>query len=133
MTELLFSCYVLDDEMSAFHYKGFCYSQFEVRKIRRDNVCSVLPVCMYIYFLTYFYFILMYFICMIESITVMNGSESTSVLRSIVELDITSLLALLPREERHEELKQVSLLLDIFHFTPQCVLYCCIYCLLVFE
>ncbi|XP_064009832.1 radial spoke head 10 homolog B-like isoform X2 [Pogoniulus pusillus] len=43
-----------------------------------------------------------------ENITVMNGSENTSVLRLIVELDITSLLALLPREERHEELKQVE-------------------------
>ncbi|NXX37813.1 R10B2 protein, partial [Tricholaema leucomelas] len=53
-------------------------------------------------------FILIYFICMTESVTVINGSEDTSILRSIVELDITSLLALLPREERHEELKQVE-------------------------
>ncbi|NWR68157.1 R10B2 protein, partial [Bucorvus abyssinicus] len=45
----------------------------------------------------------------LENITVINGSENTSVLGSDFELDISSLLDLLPREERHEELKQVEL------------------------
>ncbi|XP_072734007.1 radial spoke head 10 homolog B-like isoform X1 [Ciconia boyciana] len=43
-----------------------------------------------------------------ENITVINGSENTSILGSNIELDISSLLDLLPREERHEELKQVE-------------------------
>ncbi|XP_068002859.1 radial spoke head 10 homolog B-like isoform X1 [Melanerpes formicivorus] len=43
-----------------------------------------------------------------ENIAVINGSENASVLGLIAELDITSLLGLLPREERHEELKQVE-------------------------
>ncbi|XP_010129406.1 PREDICTED: radial spoke head 10 homolog B-like [Buceros rhinoceros silvestris] len=43
-----------------------------------------------------------------ENITVINGSENTSVLGSDFELDISSLLDLLPREERQEELKQVE-------------------------
>uniref|UniRef100_A0A663NAC7 Radial spoke head 10 homolog B2 n=1 Tax=Athene cunicularia TaxID=194338 RepID=A0A663NAC7_ATHCN len=45
--------------------------------------------------------VLIYFICF-------NGSENTSVLGSNIELDICSLLDLLPEEERHEELKQVK-------------------------
>uniref|UniRef100_A0A8C0FEW2 R10B2 protein n=1 Tax=Bubo bubo TaxID=30461 RepID=A0A8C0FEW2_BUBBB len=44
----------------------------------------------------------------IENITVINGSENTFVLGSNIELDISSLLDLLPEEERHEELKQVE-------------------------
>ncbi|KAM9261454.1 radial spoke head 10 homolog B [Cariama cristata] len=43
-----------------------------------------------------------------ENITVINGSGSTSILGSDIELDVSSLLDLLPREERHEELKQVE-------------------------
>ncbi|XP_055661309.1 radial spoke head 10 homolog B-like isoform X2 [Falco peregrinus] len=39
---------------------------------------------------------------------VINGSENTSILGSDIELDISSVLDLLPREERHEELKQVE-------------------------
>ncbi|NXI93414.1 R10B2 protein, partial [Psophia crepitans] len=44
----------------------------------------------------------------IENITIINGTENTSVLGSGIELDISSLLDFLPREERHEELKQVE-------------------------
>ncbi|XP_068278422.1 radial spoke head 10 homolog B-like [Nyctibius grandis] len=44
-----------------------------------------------------------------ENITIINGSENTSILGSNIELDISSLLDLLPREERHEEVKQVEL------------------------
>ncbi|KAK4813804.1 hypothetical protein QYF61_026386 [Mycteria americana] len=43
-----------------------------------------------------------------ENIIVINGSENTSILGSNIELDISSLLDLLPREDRHEELKQVE-------------------------
>ncbi|XP_009863983.1 PREDICTED: radial spoke head 10 homolog B-like [Apaloderma vittatum] len=43
-----------------------------------------------------------------ENTTVINGSENTSVLGSNIDLDISSVLDLLPREERHEELKQVT-------------------------
>nr|XP_010307130.1 PREDICTED: radial spoke head 10 homolog B2-like [Balearica regulorum gibbericeps] len=43
-----------------------------------------------------------------ENITIINCSENTSVLGSDIELDISSLLDLLPREERHEEVKQVE-------------------------
>ncbi|KAM6078004.1 radial spoke head 10 homolog B isoform 1-T2 [Theristicus caerulescens] len=43
-----------------------------------------------------------------ENITIINGSENTSILGSDIELDISSLLDLLPREERHEEVKQVE-------------------------
>ncbi|XP_050761667.1 radial spoke head 10 homolog B2-like [Gymnogyps californianus] len=43
-----------------------------------------------------------------ENITIINGPENTSILGSNIELDISSLLDLLPREERHEELKQVE-------------------------
>ncbi|XP_032839558.1 radial spoke head 10 homolog B2 isoform X2 [Tyto alba] len=43
-----------------------------------------------------------------ENITIINGSENTSILGSNIELDISSLLDLLPKEERHEELKQVE-------------------------
>uniref|UniRef100_A0A8D0EWA7 R10B2 protein n=1 Tax=Strix occidentalis caurina TaxID=311401 RepID=A0A8D0EWA7_STROC len=53
-------------------------------------------------------FVLIYFICIVENITVINGSENTFVLGSNIELDISSLLDLLPEEERHEELKQVE-------------------------
>ncbi|NXL44676.1 R10B2 protein, partial [Podilymbus podiceps] len=49
-----------------------------------------------------------YFICMVENVTIVTGSENTSVLGSNIELDISSLLDLLPREERHEEVKQVE-------------------------
>ncbi|XP_032559297.1 radial spoke head 10 homolog B2-like isoform X3 [Chiroxiphia lanceolata] len=44
----------------------------------------------------------------IENITVINDSESTSILGSDIELDISSLLELFPREERQEELHQVE-------------------------
>ncbi|GAB0196609.1 radial spoke head 10 B-like [Grus japonensis] len=44
----------------------------------------------------------------VENITIINCSENTSVLGSDIELDISSLLDLLPREERHEEVKQVE-------------------------
>ncbi|XP_042654802.1 radial spoke head 10 homolog B2 isoform X5 [Tyto alba] len=44
----------------------------------------------------------------VENITIINGSENTSILGSNIELDISSLLDLLPKEERHEELKQVE-------------------------
>ncbi|XP_010078645.1 PREDICTED: radial spoke head 10 homolog B2-like [Pterocles gutturalis] len=43
-----------------------------------------------------------------ENITVSDGSENVSILRSPIELDIASVLDLLPREERPEELKQVE-------------------------
>ncbi|NXG94675.1 R10B2 protein, partial [Stercorarius parasiticus] len=43
-----------------------------------------------------------------QNFTVINGPESTSILGSNIELDISSLLDLLPREERHEEVKQVE-------------------------
>ncbi|XP_074914970.1 radial spoke head 10 homolog B-like isoform X1 [Buteo buteo] len=43
-----------------------------------------------------------------ENIAIINGLENTSILGSDIELDISSLLDLLPREERHEELKQVE-------------------------
>ncbi|XP_009318269.1 PREDICTED: radial spoke head 10 homolog B [Pygoscelis adeliae] len=43
-----------------------------------------------------------------ENITIINGSENTSILGSNIELDISSLLDLLPREERSEEVKQVE-------------------------
>ncbi|XP_009809153.2 radial spoke head 10 homolog B [Gavia stellata] len=43
-----------------------------------------------------------------ENITIVNVSENTSILGSNIELDISSLLDLLPREERHEEVKQVE-------------------------
>ncbi|XP_069666253.1 radial spoke head 10 homolog B isoform X5 [Haliaeetus albicilla] len=43
-----------------------------------------------------------------ENIAIVNGLENTSILGSDIELDISSLLDLLPREERHEELKQVE-------------------------
>ena len=60
---------------------------------------------------------------MVENITIINGSEKSSILGSDIELNISSLLDLLPREERHEEVKQVSLLFDIFSFAPQCFSY----------
>ncbi|XP_051635445.1 radial spoke head 10 homolog B-like isoform X2 [Manacus candei] len=44
----------------------------------------------------------------IENITIINDSESTSILGSDIELDISSLLDLFPREERQEELNQVE-------------------------
>ncbi|KAM6121567.1 radial spoke head 10 homolog B [Phoenicopterus ruber ruber] len=43
-----------------------------------------------------------------ENITIINGSENTSILGSNIELNIASLLDLLPREERREEVKQVE-------------------------
>ncbi|XP_009948940.1 PREDICTED: radial spoke head 10 homolog B2-like [Leptosomus discolor] len=43
-----------------------------------------------------------------ENIAINNGSEGTYVLGSNIGLDISSVLDLLPREERHEELKQVE-------------------------
>ncbi|XP_069725948.1 radial spoke head 10 homolog B2-like [Phaenicophaeus curvirostris] len=43
-----------------------------------------------------------------ENIEIFYGSENTSILGSDIELDISSLLNLLPREERHEEVKQVE-------------------------
>ncbi|XP_035745159.1 LOW QUALITY PROTEIN: radial spoke head 10 homolog B2 [Egretta garzetta] len=42
------------------------------------------------------------------NVTVINGTEHSSVLGSNIELDISLLLDLLPREERHEEVKQVE-------------------------
>ncbi|XP_064887684.1 radial spoke head 10 homolog B isoform X4 [Columba livia] len=42
-----------------------------------------------------------------ENVTIVNGSKDTSALGSNIELDLSSLLDLLPREERHEEVKQV--------------------------
>lgn len=55
---------------------------------------------------------------MVEIFTVINGSENTSVLGSNIELDISSLLDLLPREERHEEVKQVRVCCLIFSVFP---------------
>ncbi|NXO49166.1 R10B2 protein, partial [Aramus guarauna] len=55
-----------------------------------------------------FNFILICFICIVENFTIINCSENTSVLGSDIELDISSLLDLLPREERNEEVKQVE-------------------------
>ncbi|NWR73452.1 R10B2 protein, partial [Centropus unirufus] len=52
----------------------------------------------------------------IKNIAVIYGSENTSVLGSDVQLDISSLLNLLPREERREEMKQVEFAL-LRHFT----------------
>ncbi|XP_071427671.1 radial spoke head 10 homolog B [Pithys albifrons albifrons] len=43
-----------------------------------------------------------------ENVTIMNDSENTSILGSDIDLDISSLLDLFPREERQEELKQVE-------------------------
>ncbi|XP_051488057.1 radial spoke head 10 homolog B-like isoform X1 [Apus apus] len=43
-----------------------------------------------------------------ENITMTNISENTSILGSNIELDISSLLDLLPVEERHKEVKQVE-------------------------
>nr|XP_009492073.1 PREDICTED: radial spoke head 10 homolog B2-like [Pelecanus crispus] len=43
-----------------------------------------------------------------ENVTIINGSENTSILGSDIELDVSSLLDLFPREERHEEVKQVE-------------------------
>lgn len=51
---------------------------------------------------------------MVENITIINGSENTSILGSDIELDISSLLDLLPREERPEEVKQVRAYCLIF-------------------
>ena len=51
---------------------------------------------------------------MVENIAIVNGLENTSILGSDIELDISSLLDLLPREERHEELKQVRVYCLIF-------------------
>lgn len=44
---------------------------------------------------------------MLEAIRIINNSENPSALGSDIELDISSLLNLLPREERQEEVKQV--------------------------
>ncbi|NWU63253.1 R10B2 protein, partial [Pterocles burchelli] len=44
----------------------------------------------------------------LENSTVIDGSENISILRSPIKLDIASVLDLLPREERPEELKQVE-------------------------
>lgn len=44
---------------------------------------------------------------MLETIRIINNSENPSALGSDIELDISSLLNLLPREERQEEVKQV--------------------------
>ncbi|XP_004945158.1 radial spoke head 10 homolog B isoform X2 [Gallus gallus] len=43
-----------------------------------------------------------------ETIRIINNSENPSALGSDIELDISSLLNLLPREERQEEVKQVE-------------------------
>ncbi|KAJ7410751.1 hypothetical protein WISP_106457 [Willisornis vidua] len=43
-----------------------------------------------------------------ENITIMDDSENTSLLGSDIDLDISSLLDLFPKEERQEELKQVE-------------------------
>ncbi|NWT04985.1 R10B2 protein, partial [Mionectes macconnelli] len=53
-------------------------------------------------------FVLIYFICMVENITIIDDSESASILGSVIELDVSSLLDLFPREERQEELHQVE-------------------------
>ncbi|NXU16232.1 R10B2 protein, partial [Pardalotus punctatus] len=55
------------------------------------------------------FFVLTCFICMVESNTIINALGKTSTLGSDIELDISSLLELLPREEREEELKHVEL------------------------
>ncbi|NWX15889.1 R10B2 protein, partial [Aegotheles bennettii] len=52
--------------------------------------------------------VLIYFICIVENITIISGSANSSILGSDIELDISSLLDLLPREERQEEVKQVE-------------------------
>ncbi|NXW93787.1 RS10B protein, partial [Alopecoenas beccarii] len=44
----------------------------------------------------------------LENITILNGSKDTSALGPNIELALSSLLDLLPREERHEEVKQVE-------------------------
>ncbi|NXV79451.1 R10B2 protein, partial [Atlantisia rogersi] len=44
----------------------------------------------------------------LENITVINGSENTSILGSDIELDLSSVLDCFPREERDEEVKQVE-------------------------
>ncbi|NWQ76561.1 RS10B protein, partial [Columbina picui] len=44
----------------------------------------------------------------LENTTIINGLKDTSALGSNIELDLSSLLDLLPREERHEEVKQVE-------------------------
>lgn len=44
---------------------------------------------------------------MLETIEIINNSENPSTLGSDIELDVSSLLDLLPGEERQEEMKQV--------------------------
>ncbi|NXF01238.1 R10B2 protein, partial [Smithornis capensis] len=54
------------------------------------------------------FFLLIYFICMVENTTVINDLENTSILGSDIELDISSLLDLLPSQERQKELNKVE-------------------------
>lgn len=61
-----------------------------------------------------FYSVLIYCICIVENITIINDSKDTSALGSNIELDLSSLLDLLPREERHEEVKQVRVYCFVF-------------------
>lgn len=44
---------------------------------------------------------------MLETIEIISNSENPSTLGSDIELDVSSLLDLLPGEERQEEMKQV--------------------------
>lgn len=56
---------------------------------------------------------------------IINNSENPSALGSDIELDISSLLDLLPSEERQEEVKQVrAFCLGVFRyfFSPACFL-----------
>ncbi|NXC54242.1 R10B2 protein, partial [Aleadryas rufinucha] len=54
-------------------------------------------------------FVLTYFICMVEKSTIVCALGNTHILGLDIELDISLLLELLPREDREEELKQVEL------------------------
>ncbi|NXY62502.1 R10B2 protein, partial [Callaeas wilsoni] len=54
-------------------------------------------------------FVLTYFICIVEKTTIINALGKTSILGSDIELDISLLLELLPREDREEEVEQVEL------------------------
>lgn len=53
---------------------------------------------------------------MLETIEIINNSENPSTLGSDIELDISSLLDLLPGEERQEEMKQVRAYYLVFPF-----------------
>ncbi|NWV43038.1 R10B2 protein, partial [Grantiella picta] len=60
-------------------------------------------------FTLFTFFVLTYFICVVERNTIVSALGRTSTLGSDIELDISVLLDLFPRDERGEELKHVEL------------------------